>query len=139
MAILVILTAYPISTSSTILEVLVAWETTPPIAALMASLTTTAASGVDLKGRVINHGLIPEPSISSSNSTIDQWCFVAMKRLGIKKKRYKVQVRRWWKANKDKTVAKKLKKQEQMNSRHVQIDGADLDVLERLWKKRRKL
>ena len=33
----------------------------------------------------------------------------------------------------------KLKKQGQVNSRHVQIDSANPDVLERLWKKRRKL
>ena len=36
-------------------------------------------------------------------------------------------------------VAKKPKKQGQVNSRCVWIDSTDPDVLERLWKKRRKL
>ena len=71
------------------------------------------------EGGVIDRGLTPEPSISSSNSTSDQWCFGAMMGPGTKKK--------------------KLKKQGQANSRCVQIDGTDPDVLERLWKKRRKL
>ena len=68
---------------------------------------------------VIDCGLTPEPSILSSDSTSDWWCFEAMMRLGMKKK--------------------KLKKQGQVNSRCVWIDGADPNVLERLWKKRRKL
>ena len=38
------------------------------------------------KEGVINHNLIPEPSILSSNSTSDQWCFGAMMGLGTKKK-----------------------------------------------------
>ena len=38
------------------------------------------------EGGVINRGLTPEPSISSFNSTSDQWCFGAMMRLGMKKK-----------------------------------------------------
>ena len=37
------------------------------------------------------------------------------------------------------TKKKKLKKQGQVNSRCVQIDSANPNVLERLWKKRRKL
>ena len=82
------------------------------------SLTTTAVSGADLKG-VINRGLTPEPSISSSNSTSNQWHFGAMMGSGMKKK--------------------KLKKQGQANSRCVGIDSANPNVLERLWKKRRKL
>ena len=71
------------------------------------------------EGGVINCGLTPEPSISSSNSTSDQWCFGAMMGLEMKKK--------------------KLKKQGQVNSRCMQIDSTDPNVLERLWKKRRKL
>ena len=35
---------------------------------------------------VINRGLTPEPSILSSNSTSDWWCFGAMMGLGMKKK-----------------------------------------------------
>ena len=38
------------------------------------------------EGGVINHGLTPEPSILSSNSTSDQWCFGAMMGFGMKKK-----------------------------------------------------
>ena len=68
---------------------------------------------------VIDCGLTPEPSILSSNSTSDRWCFGAMMGPGTKKK--------------------KLKKQEQANSRRMRIDGTDPDVLKRLWKKRRKL
>ena len=71
------------------------------------------------EGGVIDRGLTPEPSISSSDSTSDQWCFGAMTGLGTKKK--------------------KLKKQGQANSGRVRIDSADPDVLKRLWKKRRKL
>ena len=71
------------------------------------------------EGGVIDRGLTPEPSISSSNSMSDQRCFGAMMGPGTKKK--------------------KLKKQGQANSRCVQIDGTNPDVLERLWKKRRKL
>ena len=71
------------------------------------------------EGGVIDCNLTPEPSISSSNSTSDQRYFRAMMGLGTKKK--------------------KLKKQGQVNSRHVRIDSANPDVLERLWKKRRKL
>ena len=71
------------------------------------------------EGGVINCGLTSEPSISSSNSTSNWWCFGAMMGLGTKKK--------------------KLKKQGQANSRCVQINSADPNVLERLWKKRRKL
>ena len=40
----------PISTSSTVLEVLVAWEMAPPMRAPIPSLMTTAASSADLKG-----------------------------------------------------------------------------------------
>ena len=83
------------------------------------SLMTMAASGADLKEGVINHGLTPEPSILSSNSTSDWQCFRAMIGSGTKKK--------------------KLKKQGQVNSGCVRIDSADPDVLKRLWKKRRKL
>ena len=71
------------------------------------------------EGGVIDCGLTLEPSILSSNSTSDWWHFGAMMGLGTKKK--------------------KLKKQGQVNSRCVQIDSADPDVLKRLWKKRRKL
>ena len=71
------------------------------------------------EGGVIDCGLTPEPSIPSSNSTSDRWRFRAMMGLGTKKK--------------------KPKKQGQANSRHVRIDGTNPDVLERLWKKRRKL
>ena len=38
------------------------------------------------EGGVINRGLTPEPSILSSNSTSDWWCFGAMMGLGMKKK-----------------------------------------------------
>ena len=38
------------------------------------------------KGGIINCGLTPEPSILSSNSTSDQWCFGAMMGFGMKKK-----------------------------------------------------
>ena len=38
------------------------------------------------KGGVIDCGLTPEPSILSSNSTSDQWCFGAMMGFGTKKK-----------------------------------------------------
>ena len=34
------------------------------------------------EGGVIDHGLTPEPSILSSDSTSDQWCFGAMIGLG---------------------------------------------------------
>ena len=68
---------------------------------------------------VIDCGLTPEPSILSSNSTSDQWCFGAMTGLGMKKK--------------------SQKKQGQVNSRCVQINSTNPNVLERLWKKRRKL
>ena len=71
------------------------------------------------KEGVIDRGLTPEPSILSSNSTSDWRCFGAMMGPGTKKK--------------------KLKKQGQVNSRRVRIDGTNPNVLERLWKKRRKL
>ena len=38
------------------------------------------------EGGVINCGLTPEPSILSSNSTSNQWCFGTMMGLGMKKK-----------------------------------------------------
>ena len=38
------------------------------------------------EGEVINCGLTPKPSILSSNSTSDWWCFGAMTELGMKKK-----------------------------------------------------
>ena len=38
------------------------------------------------EGGVIDHSLTPEPSISSSDSTSDWWCFGAMMGLGTKKK-----------------------------------------------------
>ena len=41
------------------------------------------------EGRVINHGLTPEPSILSSNSMSDWWCFETMIGFGTKKKRCK--------------------------------------------------
>ena len=71
------------------------------------------------EGGVIDCGLTPEPSISSSNSMSNRWHFGAMMGLGTKKK--------------------KLKKQGQANSGHVWIDSTNPNVLERLWKKRRKL
>ena len=43
------------------------------------------------EGGVIDHGLTPEPSILSSNSTSDQQCFRAMTGLGMKKKSQKKQ------------------------------------------------
>ena len=64
------------------------------------------------EGGVIDRGLTPEPSILSSNSTSNRWRFGAMMGPGTKKK--------------------KLKKQGQVNSRRVQIDSADPDVLKRL-------
>ena len=73
------------------------------------------------EGGVIDHSLTPEPPISSSNSTSNRWCFGAIMGLGTKKKK------------------KSQKNKGQVNSGHVQIEGADPDVLERLWKKRRKL
>ena len=50
LATLVTLTAYPVLTSLTVLEVSVAWEMAPPMGAPIPSSMTTAASGVDLKG-----------------------------------------------------------------------------------------
>ena len=38
------------------------------------------------EGGVIDCGLIPEPSILSSNSTSNQWCLGAMMGLGMKEK-----------------------------------------------------
>ena len=38
------------------------------------------------EGGVIDCGLTPEPSILSSNSTSNQWCFGAMMGCGMKKK-----------------------------------------------------
>ena len=72
------------------------------------------------EGGVINHGLTPEPPISSSNSMSDWQHFGAMTGLGTKKK-------------------KSQKNKGQVNSEHMWIDSANPDVLERLWKKRRKL
>ena len=71
------------------------------------------------EGGVINHSLTSEPPILSSNSTSDQQCFGAMIGLETKKK------------------AKKNKGQ--ANSRCMWIDSTNPNVLERLWKKRRKL
>ena len=50
LATLVTSTAYPVSTSSTVLEVSAAWEMAPPMGAPIPSSTTTAASSVDPKG-----------------------------------------------------------------------------------------
>ena len=72
------------------------------------------------KGGVIDRGLTPEPSILFSDSTSDWRHFRAMTGLGTKKKKPK-------------------KKQGQVNSGCVWIDSTNPDVLERLWKKRRKL
>ena len=65
------------------------------------------------EGGVIDYGLTPEPSILSSNSTSDQWCFGAMTGLGTKKKSRK-------------------KKQGQVNSGHTWINSTNPNVLKRL-------
>ena len=91
------------------------------------------------EGRVIKCSLIPEPSISSSNSMINWWCFEAMTELEIKKKRCKSAGERMVKSQQKQDGGQKANKQGQANSRHVWINGANPDILEELWKKRRKL